>query len=160
MLIMLVGLCYGGTSPIIVLFGLFYCCMSYVSMKHNMLYVYEKCYESYGKMWELAFHCMMWILVFSELTTGTTCQYMLMTLSSCSAWKISSILANTFSFNLSFCHWTYYFAMPCQSLCESLVYWTSFSNKNTSINQFQDRWVAFLHHHKVHPTWSAWSLLA
>ena len=70
MLIYLVGICYASTSPIILPFALFYCVAAWVFWRYNMLYVSERCYESGGRIWELTFRCVIWILFIAELFTG------------------------------------------------------------------------------------------
>ena len=70
MLIYLVGLVYSATSPLIMPFTLLFSIAAWIFWRYNMLYVSERCYESGGRIWELTFQCMMWILFIAELFTG------------------------------------------------------------------------------------------
>lgn len=70
MLVYVISLAYASSSPLILIFALAYFCASWVVWRHHLLYVYERCYESGGRMWDKIFEYMMWCLFILEFFTG------------------------------------------------------------------------------------------
>jgi len=55
-------------SPLILPFGFCYFLLAYITLKYNIMYVYEHSYEAGGVMWPLIFDRMMFGLVLYQLT--------------------------------------------------------------------------------------------
>ena len=70
MLVYVITLAYAPSSPLILVFALAYFCASWVVWRHHLLYVYERCYESGGRMWDKFFEYMIWCLFILEFFTG------------------------------------------------------------------------------------------
>ena len=70
MLVFVIALAYASSSPLIMVFALAYFCFSWVVWRHHLLYVYERCYESGGRMWDKIFDFMIWCLFILEFFTG------------------------------------------------------------------------------------------
>lgn len=70
MLVFVIALAYASSSPLILVFALAYFFASWVMWRHHLLYIYERCYESGGRMWDKIFDYMMWCLFLLEFFTG------------------------------------------------------------------------------------------
>lgn len=69
-LIYIVTLSYCAASPMILPVALVFFVTSWVFWRYSVLYLYERCYESGGRMWDTFFNQMMWCLFILELFTG------------------------------------------------------------------------------------------
>ncbi|KAI8330473.1 hypothetical protein BC941DRAFT_440604 [Chlamydoabsidia padenii] len=64
-------LVYSTTTPLILVFGTFYYCLSYLVVKYQLLYVYFHPYEVAGRMWPLVFsRIIVGLLLFETLAAG------------------------------------------------------------------------------------------
>ncbi|KAI8084845.1 uncharacterized protein BX664DRAFT_266866 [Halteromyces radiatus] len=64
-------LVYSTITPLILVFGTFYYCMSYLVVKYQLLYVYFHPYEVAGRMWPLVFsRIIVGLLLFETLAAG------------------------------------------------------------------------------------------
>ena len=68
--IWLLSLVYAPTAPIIMPFALLYTVANWFVWRNNILFVFERVYESGGQICKVAFQCMYWILFLAELFTG------------------------------------------------------------------------------------------
>jgi Calcium-dependent channel, 7TM region, putative phosphate len=76
-LIYIVSLSYCAASPIILPVALIYFITSWIFWRYSVLYVWERCYESGGRMWDTFFNQMMWCLFILQLFTGMLCSLLL-----------------------------------------------------------------------------------
>ncbi|KAK9864060.1 hypothetical protein WJX84_009179 [Apatococcus fuscideae] len=70
MLVFVIALAYASSSPLILVFALAYFFASWIMWRHHLLYIYERCYESGGLMWDKIFDYMMWSLFILEFFTA------------------------------------------------------------------------------------------
>ncbi|CAO3586312.1 unnamed protein product [Absidia cylindrospora] len=64
-------LVYSTITPLILVFGTFYYCLSYLVVKYQLLYVYFHPYEVAGRMWPLVFsRIIVGLLLFETLAAG------------------------------------------------------------------------------------------
>lgn len=69
-LVFVIALAYASSSPLIMVFALAYFFASWIMWRHHLLYIYERCYESGGRMWDKVFDYMIWCLFILEFFTG------------------------------------------------------------------------------------------